>query len=113
MKKAKRIPLLVTLAAGIALSACGSQDTRVAFDGIYFRTKARKIDDNRRAFTATVPRASTTLDAARRAGEYEGTRYCIENYGTSRIKWVVGPDTPPTSLRLTDGTLVFQGECRT
>ncbi len=103
--------ICLVIAATLAVSGCQQNDRRVAFDGIYFKTKVRKMDDNRREFTSTVSRAATSLDAAVLAGEHEGIRYCIENYGTSRIKWMVGPETPKANLRLVDGDLVLAGEC--
>ena len=62
-------------------------------------------------FVVSVKDASVSLDGARAAGGYEGTRYCIANYGTSRIDWTVGPDTEPQNLVIDKDTLNFQGTC--
>lgn len=95
----------------LALAACAQDENRLAFDGFYFKTKAKEIDDDRSRFVVTVFRVSQTLQGAREAGAHEATRYCIENFGTSRIAWVVPPDTPAENLRIVDDTLTFQGEC--
>ena len=104
---------LVLLAGGLAviLAGCAAKEDRVTFDGLYFKTKSHKVDDDLSRFTVEVDRVSQSLDAAREAGGYEGTRYCIQNFGTSRIDWVVGPYTPPTALQVVKDTLVFQGVC--
>jgi hypothetical protein len=104
---------LALVAGGLAagLAACTPKDDRVTFDGLYFKTKSHKIDDDLSRFTVEVDRVSQSLDAAREAGGYEGTRYCIANFGTSRIDWVVGPDTPAAALQVVKDTMVFQGEC--
>jgi len=97
------------------LGACAIKSSdRVLFDGHAFRAKAKVVDKkvSRADFTVTVNGVSASLDGAREAGRYEGTRYCIENYGTSRIKWKVGPDTEPQNLRITDNALTFAGTCQ-
>ena len=38
---------------------------------------------------------SASLDGAREAGRHEGTKFCIDAFGTSKINWKVGPDTEP------------------
>jgi hypothetical protein len=93
------------------LTGCQSSEDRLAFDGFYFKAKAADIDDDRSRFTVTVFKVSQTLQGAREAGAYEATRYCIENFGTSRIAWVAPPDAPAESLTIVDDTLTFQGEC--
>ncbi|MEC7257889.1 MAG: hypothetical protein VXW58_08710 [Pseudomonadota bacterium] len=104
----------LALATGIlalALAGCTAKEDRVTFDGLYFKTKSHKVDDDRSRFTVEVDRVSQSLDAAREAGGYEGTRYCITNFGTPRIAWAVGPETPPQALQVVKDTLIFQGEC--
>lgn len=105
--------LLIALAAVLAVPACNRVDDRILFDGAAFRGKAAAIDKaDRRAFTASVSPASATIDGAIEAARYEGTKYCIENYGTSAIAWTVGPDTPRENLVIEGDTLTFQGACR-
>ncbi len=95
----------------LAVAACNRNDDRVAFDGIQFRTESDAIGNDLRNFSLSVTPASASLDGAREAGRYEGTRYCIENYGTSRIRWSIGPDSDPAALRILNDTLTLQGRC--
>jgi hypothetical protein len=104
-----------TLCLVAALAACGQREKdQILFDGQAFRTKASAVDKRRtRAeFTVTIDDVARSLDGAREAGRYQGTRYCIENYGNSDIEWAVGPDTDPAKLRVVDGRLTFQGTCQ-
>ncbi|HBS49671.1 MAG TPA: hypothetical protein DEA05_06095 [Rhodobacteraceae bacterium] len=91
------------------MSACQRPEDRVAFDGVTFKTKAKRIDDDWNMFTVTVSPAAASLEGARQAGRYEATRYCIGVAGTSEVLWTVGPETEP--LRIDGDTLTFQGEC--
>ena len=98
----------------LALGACNAnKDKRILFDGIHFRTKAKAIDRKVSAadFGVEVKSASQSLDGARAAGEYAGIRYCIANFGSSRIDWAIGPDTDPAALRIEGDTLTFRGTC--
>ena len=85
------------------------EENKVSFDGYYFSSKLRqsKLDD--RSFDLTVRRANRSLSGAREAGRYEATRFCIKNYGTSDIKWVLGPDDQ--SIGLTGKVLKLSGKC--
>lgn len=103
------------LVATVALSAgCSSRgfwnQEEVLFDGIEFRRKAKMVDrQDRRAFEISIRPASASLDAAREAGKYEATSYCITNFGNSDLKWDVGPDSD--ALRVENDTLTFLGRC--
>lgn len=117
MTTRRAIAMTMFLAGGLLVSACGtapSSATRVAFDGIYFSAKAKHV--NKKAtpadFTVTVNRVSQSLDGAREAGRYEGTKFCIQNFGSSRIAWKVGPDTKPQNLRIENDKLTFAGSCQ-
>jgi predicted small secreted protein len=101
----------LALAATVVLAACNRGEEDILFDGQKYKTKARKEADDLAVFVASITPVSASLDGAREAGRYEGTKYCIENYGTSKIKWTVGPDTDPETLTISDDTLVFRGEC--
>ena len=105
----KQIVLFCITAA--VLAGCTARADRLAFDGKYFRTKLSKVDGQRDVFTLRVRNASQSINGAREAARYEATVYCVTNYGSSDIKWVVGPDTPPENLRLVDDALTFQGAC--
>lgn len=104
---------LIGAAVALTLIAgCEAEEKRIYHDGIYFRTKTDPIDKKRTLadFTVTVKDATQSLDAARKAGAYEGTKYCIDKYGNSRIDWVVGPDAE--QLTVSDGDVQFRGTCQ-
>ncbi|WP_170758887.1 hypothetical protein [Ruegeria lacuscaerulensis] len=99
------------------VSACGivtPSDDRILFDGKSFRAKANPVDKKAMPteFTVVVNGVSASLDGAREAGRYEGTKFCIANFGSSRIEWKVGPDTEPQNLRISDDKLTFAGTCQ-
>ena len=85
------------------------EENKVSFDGYYFSSKLtrNKLDD--RSFDLKIRRANRSLLGAREAGRYEATRFCIKNYGTSDIKWVLGPDDQ--SIGLTGKVLKLSGQC--
>ena len=85
------------------------EENKVSFDGYYFSSKLSrsKLDD--RSFDLTVRRANRSLSGAREAGRYEAVRFCITNYGTSDIKWVLGPDDQ--SIGLPGKVLKLSGQC--
>lgn len=107
----RRVAVAVLAGAVMALTACTQKDDRVYFEGNYYRGKAKKAGDDPLFFAATVNRVSQSFEGARQAVEYEATRYCIANYGTSRIRWSVGPDTPAEALVVVKDTLTYQGKC--
>ncbi len=104
-------PVSLALVALVGLAACNRPNEDILFDGQKYKTKASKEGDDLAVFLVSITPVSASLDGAREAGRYEGTVYCIENYGTSRIDWVVGPDTDPATLTVSDDTLVLKGEC--
>ena len=85
------------------------EENKVSFDGYYFSSKLSrsKLDD--RSFDLTVRRANRSLSGAREAGRYEATRFCIKNFGTSDIKWALGPDDQSSGL--TGKVLKLSGQC--
>ncbi|CUJ86979.1 hypothetical protein RUE5091_00541 [Ruegeria denitrificans] len=114
---AVRMPLLGGVIAMSVVSACGgitSSSDRVFFDGQFFRAKAKPVDKKKMPteFTVVVNGVSASLDGAREAGRYEGTKFCINNFGSSSIVWKVGPDTEPQNLRISDDKLTFAGTCQ-
>ncbi|WP_058314400.1 hypothetical protein [Cognatishimia activa] len=104
--------VLMVLVAATALPACSrlKRDDGVRFEGERFRIQAKKVDrDDRSLFRVTASPASKTLDGARQAAAYGGTRYCIQEYGTSVIAWTQGPDDDP----IFDGDrIVMEGQCK-
>lgn len=103
--------LALAILGATALVGCVDPTDQPRFDGQYFRTKVAKVDDQRAAFTVRVRDVSRSLDGAREAGRYAGTNYCVSDFGSSKIAWGVGPDTPPEQLQITDDTIVFDGVC--
>ena len=110
-----RFPLITTVAMAsalaLAVSGCVKENRNIPFDGVVFKTKTKKVDDNLADFVAYVSPVSASLEGAREAGRYEGTKYCISNFGTSQIDWTVGPETEASKLIITEDTLTFQGQC--
>lgn len=97
----------------LALAGCDKKKEWEPFEGIYFKAKASPVDkkETLAVFTATVWKVSQSLDGARQAVAYEGTKYCIAKYGTSKIDWTVGPDTPVENLTVVDDKLTYSGRC--
>ena len=85
------------------------EENKVPFDGHYFSSKITQNKTDDRYFTLKVRRASRSLSGAREAGRYEATRFCIKNFGTSDIKWALGPDDE--NLGLTGRILKLRGKC--
>ena len=121
MKQAKGItrPQSQYFIMGLAISSflmmtgCSNpfelEEIKVSFDGYYFSSKLSRSKSDDRTFDLTVKRANRSLSGAREAGRYEATRFCIKNYGTSDIKWVLGPDDQ--SIGLTGKVLKLSGQC--
>ncbi|MEM9549879.1 MAG: hypothetical protein AAGA05_01820 [Pseudomonadota bacterium] len=103
--------ILFTLVALTALAACGRGQERVAFDGVFFRASTAPVDKrvSRADFDVVVRDVSQSIEGAREAARYEGTRYCIRYFGSSRIDWTIGPDTE--ALSVTNGQIAFRGRC--
>ena len=103
---------IAMLVAVLMLGACTEKTARVYFDGKYYPAKAKhQSRDDRKVFTATVRRAAQGLDGARSAALHAGTKYCIENFGTSKINWVTGPDADQSVIVSSGGNVVVSGEC--
>ena len=99
----------------LALAGCNQKrENRVEFDGHYFPAKAKAVDRkvSIAEFTVEIKDVSQSLDGARAAGEYEATRYCVTEYGSSRIDWAIGPETAPEDLMIEGDTLTFRGTCQ-
>jgi hypothetical protein len=100
----------VILASMIGLTGCGPGDEAVLFDGNLYRTRLNDTDA-RHKFVVTASPVSASLEGAREAARYEATIYCVNNYGSSKIDWVVGPDDPDEVLPIEDDTLTLEGAC--
>lgn len=98
---------------GDRVSRIGIGKEKITFDGVEFRSSAKAVSkEDYASFTASVKPASASLNGARGAAEYEGIKYCIKNYGTSRIDWAIGPETDPAALTVDSDTLTFAGRCK-
>ncbi|MEO1140059.1 MAG: hypothetical protein AAFW87_11450 [Pseudomonadota bacterium] len=104
---------MLALLACVMLAACGARKDRVTFNGVYYKAKAKPASDDRQSFALKVPRVDRGLPGALEAGRYEATRYCIENFGTSELRWAQGPDGVDGTLPLEGNTLNFTGRCVT
>lgn len=104
--------LILLVCVVIGLSACGRENARVRFDGELFRGSAKAVDKaDRRDFVASVRPISASLEGAREALRYEGTKYCIKWFGISEIDWQVDPQAEATSLPVQDDRLTVRGRC--
>ncbi|MEX0369480.1 MAG: hypothetical protein AB3N09_02545 [Tateyamaria sp.] len=100
------------LIAVLLLSACQERRAdRIAFDGVFFRSSASKVDKQREKFEISVTPVSESLEGAREAGRYEATRYCIRQFGSSDIEWAEGPDAEDGTLRISGDKLLLTGTC--
>lgn len=112
MTKLARTGFALALTAAVA--GCGggglwNQDP-VLFEGVEFRQKSSAVSRNdRRSFQVSVRPVSASMTGAREAGKYEGTRYCIQNFGNSDIKWQIGPNSEV--LPVENDTLTLTGRC--
>ncbi|MEP2474727.1 hypothetical protein [Roseobacter sp.] len=93
-----------------ALAACGSAAEDVAFDGHFYRTGIKDLDA-RHKFQVTAAPVSASLAGAREAARYEATIFCVNEYGSSAIEWVAGPDDADETLRISKDTLTLEGAC--
>ncbi|MGX9353778.1 hypothetical protein ACS3SW_01050 [Roseobacteraceae bacterium S113] len=104
-----RVMILLALVGLVA--ACGQRGDRVTFDGQSFRGGAKAVErGERETFEATVRQASRSVDGARQALVFEGTKYCIRWFGISRIEWDVDPLSDELSVNDND-TLTARGSC--
>ena len=85
------------------------EENKIDFDGYNFSSKLTPNKSDDRLFDLTVRRANRSLSGAREAGRYAATKFCIKNFGTSDIKWVLDPDDE--SIGLTGKVLKLSGQC--
>jgi hypothetical protein len=102
---------LFTLICVFPLLACTPRDQIPSFDGIKFRAKLSQVEKQRDQFLVNVYKASQSLAGAREAGRYEATKYCINQYGTSDIVWITGPNLEDEGLTITNDKLQLRGAC--
>lgn len=100
------------LMIGLIMSGCARlRGDQVAFDGVTFRSSSSAIERQRDFFEVTVTPASSSIAGAREAGRFEATRYCIENFGSSDMTWVLGPDAEDGTLLIDNDRLILRGNC--
>jgi hypothetical protein len=104
-----RTPMAAVVSV-MLVAGCQDADDAIAFDGFYFRTSLKSGDDPR-VFAVTSFPVSASIEGARQAAQYEAFTYCINEYGSSKIKWTVGPKQDPASYRIVDDTLTLSGVC--
>ena len=106
--------MIITLMTLTILGGCTERAKRVYFDGKHYPTRGKAVSkDDRKGFTVSVRKAAQGIEGAREAGRHGGSRYCIENFGTSEIEWAVGPDDPAENLTISNGNLQLSGRCVT
>ena len=107
------------LIAATVLSACGgglgntfrSKKEKVTFEGYQFKAKSKQVSkEQRQHFEVVVSRANQSLTGARQAGAHEAVRYCIKEYGTSKMDWVIGPEAE--NIIPVDDKIRLEGYCR-
>ncbi|SEQ39732.1 hypothetical protein [Thalassovita taeanensis] len=111
LKRVAAAVMALALVAGCNGKVLNPNSTRVAFEGLYFKARLSASKEDKQDFTVTVSPASQGLSAAREAGRYEATKYCVSNYGSSEVIWGVGPDSPDSALVITDDVLALNGRC--
>jgi hypothetical protein len=113
----KHTYISLALIGVLSVSACGNKRSvtgveRKSFDGAFFKTGAKKLSkDDISYITAYAKPASQSVTGARAAVAYEGTKYCIENFGTSKINWSMDPRNEETTLPNDKDELIAQGRC--
>lgn len=101
-------------ALALALSGCAvfqTGDSQARFDGNIYPAELVRDEADRARFLVAVEGVSQGLAGAREAGRFEATKYCIAQYGNSRVFWAVGPDSEAARIAVAGDTLTFQGEC--
>ena len=113
--KLRSAALIVPMCLVVAVSGCErmAKKDELSFNGINFRSKAKMVDKKDRShFTVNVDKATQSIEGAREAGRHAAVTYCIENYGSSSIDWVHGPDVEPEKLRMIEDDLYLEGVCK-
>lgn len=102
--------IITVLMMGGLLMGCTSEAEKITFDGQFYRTKLSDLDA-RHKFQVTASPVSASLLGAKEAARYEATVFCVNEYGSSAIRWVVGPDDADEVLPIANDTLTLEGAC--
>ncbi len=76
-----------------------------------FRTSISSGKEDRRAFIVTVTPVAIDPPAAREAGRYKATVYCLNTYGGSDTDWQTDPGLPIQDLPVEGDVLTLLGRC--
>lgn len=105
---------VLALAGLVILAGCANREARILFDGNHYPAKSKRVSrQDQQEFVVTVRRVSQGIEGARQAGAHEGTRYCLENFGTSEIDWTIGPQADGADALARNGNLTLRGRCVT
>lgn len=115
LRRALGAGVMLSLALGVAgcsnLALTNKSRAESTYDGVFLKSRAKKVGDDRSHFQVEVRRASLSLDGAKASGHHAGTRYCIEQYGSSKIDWISSPYVENEALNLDQDTLILEGVC--
>ncbi len=109
------VAVMLSLALGTA--GCGmvqgknKSRSESSYEGFGFKSRAATVGEDRSHFRVEVRRATQSLDGAKASGHHAGTRYCIEQYGSSKIDWISGPYQENDTLVLDGDQLIMEGIC--
>ncbi len=115
------LSLVLTLAScGVARNVAGvvgvgaaspRGPNRIEINGTMFRSKLDIGGPEKRDLTITVRPVRVDPAAAKEAGRYRATVYCLRKFGKSDTEWTVGPNTPSDRLQIVDDSTTFRGRC--
>lgn len=105
--------LVLSVVCLTVLAGCGntSNKQRVLFDGYAFKSSIKDVKEDPQMFDVTVKGANQSRTAAEDAGRYEATRYCVVNYGNSKLEWLVVQETSDGEVKVEQDTLLLRGRC--
>ena len=98
---------LGNVATGLGAGAAGAKRNTTTIEGVRYRSRVNTSNEDRRSFSITVSPA-VNPEAAKAAGRYQATVYCLRNYGGSDTDWAVGPSDP---AQISDNALLLSGRC--
>ena len=91
-----------------ALSACGG--IVPGGEPLPFRAKLIETDEPR-VFSVAVANRGAGVAQVRESVRFQGTAYCLFEFGSSHIDWVIDPATQDWAFRQDGEQLRFQGRC--
>ena len=105
--------LVLSVVCLAVLAGCGktSNKEKLLFDGYTFKTSIKDVKEDPQMFDVTVKGANQSRTAAEDAGRYEATRYCVVNYGNSKLEWLVVKETSDGEVKVEQDTLLLRGRC--